>query len=299
MAGDDRSPGGGPAAPRSRWLNPGLGVIAALVAIASLQGIFGSEEPALVDTTTTSEADGMTTTTREEATTTTNREEATTTTAAAPSPPSSASASGPVAGPVPGEIVTTVARVVDGDTIDVAYGGERVRLIGIDTPEVYGGAECFGSEASAHASRLLPVGTEVSLELDVGERDRYGRLLAYVWRVGDGLFVNEAMVRDGYASVYTVPPNVTYQDVFLAAQREARDAGRGLWSSCTDEAAAPSGATTVPATGGGCDPSYPGVCIPPYPPDLDCGEIPDRRFTVVPPDPHGFDSDNDGIGCES
>lgn len=234
MAGDNRSPGGGPAAPRSRWLNPGLGVIAALVAVASLQGIFGSEEPALVETTTTSEAAGTTTTTREEATTTTTRDE-TTTTSAPPSPPSSASASAPAAVPVAGEIVTTVARVVDGDTIDVAFRDERVRLVGIDAPEASGGAECFGAESSAHAAELVPPGTEVRLGLDVEERDRYGRLLAYVWRA-DGLFVNEAMVRDGYAAVLPVPPNVAHEASLLSAERAARKEGRGLWSSCATEA---------------------------------------------------------------
>lgn len=132
-----------------------------------------------------------------------------------------------------GEIGTTVTGIVDGDTLDVAFRGERVRLIGIDSPEVGGDAQCFGREASAHAAELVPAGTAVVLRFDVEERDRYGRLLVYLWRA-DGLFVNEAMVRDGYASVSTVPPNVTHEARFLAAERTAREEGRGRWSACTE-----------------------------------------------------------------
>ena len=120
--------------------------------------------------------------------------------------------------------------MVDGDTIVV--GDERVRLIGIDTPEsVRPGTpvECFAREAGAFMKRLVE-GRRVRLERDVEERDRYGRLLAYVYR--DGLFVNAEMVRRGYASVATFPPNVRHVDTFLRLQREARSDGRGLWRAC-------------------------------------------------------------------
>jgi micrococcal nuclease len=123
-----------------------------------------------------------------------------------------------------------VTRVVDGDTIVV--GDERVRLIGIDTPEtVKPGTpvQCFGREASAELKRLVE-GRRVRLERDVEERDRYGRLLAYVYR-GD-VFVNAELVRRGYASVATFPPNVRHVDLFVRLQREARAAGRGLWGGC-------------------------------------------------------------------
>lgn len=145
----------------------------------------------------------------------------------------------------PEGLSTTVTRIVDGDTIDVAWRDERVRLIGIDTPEVYGGSECYGAEASRHAGELIPVGTEVRLELDVQERDRYGRLLAYVWRADDGLFVNEAMVSDGFAMVYTVPPSMKYVEVFVAAQQEAREADRGLWAACPPEPASTTAGTAT------------------------------------------------------
>jgi micrococcal nuclease len=104
----------------------------------------------------------------------------------------------------------------------------KVRLIGIDTPEVHGGAECFGREASAFVARIAPIGSEVRYRLGLDERDRYGRALAYVW-LSDGRFLNRLLVARGYAQPLTVPPNVEYQDVFLRAARTARAAGRGLW----------------------------------------------------------------------
>lgn len=130
-----------------------------------------------------------------------------------------------------------VVRVVDGDTIVVRLDGgeERVRLLGIDTPESVdprSPVECFGKEAAAHTASLLPVGTPVRLVRDVEARDRYDRLLAYVYRVDDGTFVNLRLVEDGYAAVLTYPPNVAHADEFVAAASQAREAGRGLWSAC-------------------------------------------------------------------
>ncbi|MCC6436318.1 MAG: thermonuclease family protein [Acidimicrobiales bacterium] len=132
-----------------------------------------------------------------------------------------------------------VRKVVDGDTVDVQLGRrvERVRLIGIDTPESVkpdAPVECYGVEASHHLAELLPVGTEVELVRDTELRDRYGRLLAYVFRPSDGLFVNLAMAADGYANTLTFPPNVTFADDFVAAVATARQAGSGLWSACAD-----------------------------------------------------------------
>jgi len=141
-------------------------------------------------------------------------------------------AGGPDEASGPGQVV----RVVDGDTIHVQVGGarEKVRYIGVDTPEtVKPGApvECFGKAASAENARLV-AGERVRLERDVEARDRYGRLLAYVYRERDGRFVNAALVRDGFASALTVPPNVARADDFVRLAREARRAGRGLWSAC-------------------------------------------------------------------
>jgi micrococcal nuclease len=150
---------------------------------------------------------------------------------------------GPAAPTPPG--TATLARVVDGDTIRVRIKGreERVRLVGIDTPEsVKPGTpvQCFALAASARTKALLPKGSAVRLVRDVEERDRYGRLLAYVYRASDNLFVNLALAREGYAVVLTVPPNVAHTDEFVAAARDAREHGRGLWSRCEADAV-PSG----------------------------------------------------------
>ena len=129
-----------------------------------------------------------------------------------------------------------VLRVVDGDTIRVALrsGVERVRYIGVDAPEsVKPGVpvECFAKRASALNERLV-AGERVKLVRDVEERDRYGRLLAYVYRARDGLFVNAELVRRGYATVATFPPNVAHEREFRRLANRARMSGRGLWSEC-------------------------------------------------------------------
>lgn len=131
----------------------------------------------------------------------------------------------------PTRLEGVVVRVVDGDTVHVRVGErvEKVRYIGVNAPEVHypeRGEEPGGREA-AEVNRTLVEGKRVRLELDVQERDRHRRLLAYVW-VG-GVMVNAELVRRGYAQVMTVPPNVRYQDLFLRLQRDAREAGRGLW----------------------------------------------------------------------
>lgn len=135
--------------------------------------------------------------------------------------------------------LATVKRVVDGDTLVVAIGAqeERVRLIGVDTPESVDPrrpVECFGKEASAFTASLVPEGTVVYLVRDVEARDRYDRLLAYVYRDDDDLFVNAELVRQGYALPLTIPPNVAHSAELVALAAEAREAGRGLWSACPD-----------------------------------------------------------------
>ena len=123
-------------------------------------------------------------------------------------------------------------RVADGDTIRVRLRSgaeERVRYIGVDTPERTGG-ECYADEATAYNARLV-AGRDVRLVLDAEERDRYGRLLAYVY--ADGVFVNAELVREGYAQPLTVPPNVRFEDRFARLARDARRAERGLWASCS------------------------------------------------------------------
>jgi micrococcal nuclease len=123
-----------------------------------------------------------------------------------------------------------VVRVVDGDTLVLRATGKS-RLIGVDTPEVYGGAECFGREASAFAERVLRPGLRVRIERDAEPRDRYGRALVYL-RLPDGRSFNELLVRNGYAVPMTIPPNVRHADRFRALARQARRRDAGLWSAC-------------------------------------------------------------------
>ncbi|WP_346773966.1 thermonuclease family protein [Brevibacillus sp. SYP-B805] len=128
-----------------------------------------------------------------------------------------------------GERETTVKRVIDGDTFETIEG-ERVRMIGIDTPESVkpnSPVEPYGKEASRYTKALIE-GKTVRLEFDVEPKDKYGRLLAYVY-LPDGTFVNEKIMRDGYAQVMTIPPNVKYADRLLQAERAARKEGKGLW----------------------------------------------------------------------
>lgn len=135
-----------------------------------------------------------------------------------------------------------VKRAVDGDTLELE-NGDRVRLIGIDTPEVhesdklYRDAQRSGEDSkiikalgkrSHEFTRQLVEGKRVSLEFDVERYDRYKRILAYVY-LKDGTFVNAEIVKQGYASLLTYPPNVKYESLFLELYREAREHKRGLW----------------------------------------------------------------------
>ena len=143
----------------------------------------------------------------------------------------------PDPGPTTRALTPVVRKVVDGDTIVVRVRGtdEKVRLLGIDTPETKDPrkpVQCFGKEASAHTAELLPPGTEVRLVRDVEERDRYDRLLAYVYRATDGLFVNLELARGGYADLLTYPPNVAHTAELQGAVAEARREQRGLWQAC-------------------------------------------------------------------
>jgi micrococcal nuclease len=159
------------------------------------------------------------------------------------------------------EANATVTRVVDGDTVVVAVGAtsESVRLIGVDTPETVDDrkpVQCFGPEASARTKALLPPGTAVRLERDTEARDQYGRLLAYLIRSADGLFVNLALVREGFGTVLIIEPNAAHAVALREAEAAARGAGIGLWGACggpglpaTATSAAP--ATSAPGPGPG------------------------------------------------
>lgn len=208
------------------------------------------------------------------------------------------------------DLTGTVSRVVDGDTVQVRVRGEDVvvRLVGIDTPETrhpQRGVECFGPEASARAAGLLREGSTVRLRSDPTQdvRDRYGRLVAHVYngRAAGADSVNLRLVAEGMARVYVydgVP--FTHVEAFRRAERRAQDAGEGLWGPpCRGGTERPQGAPATAPAGrdGECDPAYRGACVPPYPPDVQCGDV-RRVVTVVGPDPHRLDGDGNGVGCE-
>ncbi|MCM8799681.1 MAG: thermonuclease family protein [Candidatus Omnitrophica bacterium] len=136
-----------------------------------------------------------------------------------------------------------VTRVVDGDTL-VLESGERVRLIGIDAPEMHESEKLFRDsyrtkkdvatikrlgKASYEFLKKLVEGKRVTLEFDVEKYDRYNRLLAYVYLKDDGTFINAKILEEGYAQIMTVPPNVKYKDLFLELARQAREQRKGLW----------------------------------------------------------------------
>jgi micrococcal nuclease len=208
-----------------------------------------------------------------------------------------------------------VVQVIDGDTFDAMLGGRqvRVRLIGVDAPETGGPPICFGPEAAARAGELISrANGRVLLEKDLSETDRFGRLLRYVWLDHpDGRrMLNEELVKWGYAHVSTYPPDVKYQQLFIAAEREARASGRGLWGACggfgvplptpTPTRVPLPVAPTRPTAGGG-------LRYDPFGPDRDCSDFATQaeaqQFFIAAGgpqrDPHRLDADHDGVACEN
>ncbi len=130
-----------------------------------------------------------------------------------------------------------VVDIVDGDTLDIDLDGrvERVRLIGIDTPETKkpgAPVECFGPEATRRLQHILPPGTEVVVQRDIEARDDYGRLLLYVFRFDDELFVNADLVIHGFATTLEIPPNTSFSRTLRRLSTEARTAKMGMWNAC-------------------------------------------------------------------
>ncbi|OGM03783.1 hypothetical protein A2124_00330 [Candidatus Woesebacteria bacterium GWB1_37_5] len=205
-----------------------------------------------------------------------------------------------------------VTKVIDGDTIRLE-NSETVRYIGIDTPEISGGRECFANESTAKNTELV-LGKEIRLEKDVSETDRYNRLLRYVWvplESGQGeLFVNEYLVREGYATAVTYPPDVRYSELFRAAEKDARDNNRGLWSKCvsgseqdvklqvnTGDEKAKNDVTVIQSTGTADCSSNKYNCI-----DFKIHAEAQSVFDScggASNDIHKLDSDGDGVACES
>jgi endonuclease YncB( thermonuclease family) len=215
-----------------------------------------------------------------------------------------------------------VSEVVDGDTIRLA-NGTRVRLVQIDAPELRGG-ECYARAARQHLIALLPADSRIRLAFDprLDRIDRFGRQLAYLFVGGKNL--NLALVRRGAAAPWFFDGDRgRYAGTMMLAARQARAAGRGLWSACPATVLDPSRAIETrkpappppppppravspppPAPASNCHPSYQGACLDPNASDYDCeggsGNGPEYTgyVTVVGDDEYGLDADGDGAGCE-
>ena len=142
--------------------------------------------------------------------------------------------------PLPDGANGRIVKVIDGDTVDVSMSGrtERVRLIGIDTPETKKPntpIQCFGPEASKHINELLPVDTPVLVQRDVEARDPYGRLLGYVYRTSDNLFVNQDLIINGFARPLSIAPNTAFASEFATLAQTAQNSKIGLWGECASE----------------------------------------------------------------
>ncbi|MBX3098446.1 MAG: thermonuclease family protein [Salinibacterium sp.] len=148
-----------------------------------------------------------------------------------PTSPEPAADSGQSADAIPPDATEAVVEYVhDGDTLFLT-DGRKVRMLGINTPEIGNNLECYGDEATALLRSLLPEGTHVWVEQDVEPLDQYGRSLLFVY-TDDGTNVNLELLREGAAEVEMYRPNVLFRDEIYAAQDSARAADLGLWGAC-------------------------------------------------------------------
>ena len=184
--------------------------------------------------------------------------------------------------------IGTVTKIIDGDTIEV--DGQSIRFALVNAPELH---QYGGIDAREYIQSVCPIGSTVLVDEDDGQtRGSYGRTIAIVYCNDLNYILNSAVIESGYAVI----------DTSYCSNSEFSSDYWALLYGCgydepsyTQQPKKESTQTYQPS----CDPSYPDVCIPPYPPDLNCGDIPYKNFKVVGSDPHGFDGDNDGIGCES
>lgn len=215
-----------------------------------------------------------------------------------------------------------VSEVVDGDTVDIVNSSgqsQRVRLIGIDTPEMNytgGDAECYAEESKAYLKTLL-INKTVHIQTDEsqGMKDKYDRYLYYIFL--DGMNIGEELIENGYAREYTYDKPYKHQLAFRSAEESSKQAAAGMWSACeganegsaqplsSSSESAIRSTTSAPAVSGkeivtaneSCDPNY-SPCIPSVSYDLDCADI-NSPVRVIGTDHHRFDRDKDGFGCES
>lgn len=205
-------------------------------------------------------------------------------------------------------IALEYARVIsvgDGDTIRARTGlGQSVtiRLSCIDAPEL--AQAPHGEESRSRLQAIIPIGTAIAIKSQT--TDRYGRTVAEIFR--ENLNVNLAMVQEGRAVAYREYLSQCEGDRYLKAEASAKSRRLAFWSQANPvmpwdfrrgiRATVPPPTQLKRQVQLNCHSSYPTVCIPPAPPDLNCGDIPHRRFKVIGADPHRFDGDRDGIGCE-
>jgi len=198
-----------------------------------------------------------------------------------------------------------VISIGDGDTLRVQLNNQpvTVRLSCIDAPE---NNQSGGDVAAQRLAQLLPGSTAITLR--IVETDRYGRTVAEVYQ--NDVSINLQMVQEGQAVVYDkyLDGCAETRDRYLAAEAQAQERQLAFWRQTNPimpwewrNGMRPASPSPSPSSSpvAACDPSYPTICIPANSPDLDCGDITDRRFTVQGSDPHRFDRDRDGIGCES
>ena len=205
--------------------------------------------------------------------------------------------------PLPPGDDKTVKDALDGDSVE-ATDGTKIRLIGIDAPDVETNG-CFSAEATSHLRELLVPGSPVRVVYDADRTDRLGRVLAYVYRPTDGLFVNVAMVRDGFAKQLTTPPNTAHAEEIRTAVAEAVAERRGMWQGCPTTTTTTRRATTTtspaqaPAPEPATDPP-PGPSATTIPPDSDPGPVPDavqRDALCLTPGARGRFSDGTPAVC--
>ncbi|HLO85779.1 MAG TPA: thermonuclease family protein [Nostocaceae cyanobacterium] len=203
------------------------------------------------------------------------------------------------------QLAGKILSVGDGDTVTAQFGTKKstIRLACIDAPEIKQAP--WGQKSRDRLKQLLPVGQPA--KFSIKEKDRYGRFVAEVF--SNGKNINLVMVQEGQAVVYreylkNCPDS---KNDLLSGEATAKSKKLNFWSQSNPvmpwdfrrgSKPKPKPTNTPTPQAKNCDPSYPDVCIPPAPPDLDCPEIPYKNFRVVGNDPHGFDRDNDGVGCE-
>jgi len=184
-----------------------------------------------------------------------------------------------------------VTEIIDGDTIKV--DGQSIRFALANAYEM---TDEEGIAARGFVVSICPVGSSVLVDEDDGQtQGSYGRILAVIYC--NGINLNEAVLDEGHAII----DKRFCDDSEFSSEEWAKKYGCTQTIQMKENkqtSQPPASVPPIETKENSCDPSYPDVCIPPSPPDLDCGEIPYRNFKVLPPDPHRFDGDKDGIGCE-